>query len=99
MNPIVTVAVTLLTQLLQLIPAISGNASAIGSVITTLVQIIPAIEQAAEALIPPIKAIIAALSADAATTADQMAALQALDAQCDQAFEAAAVDPEADAAG
>jgi len=96
MNPIVSVAVTLLTQLLQLIPMVSGSASTIGSIISTLVQIIPAIEQAAEALVPPIKAIIAALSADPATTADQLATLQALDAQCDQAFESAAVDASVD---
>lgn len=96
MSQIITAVVTLLTTLL---PLVTGNSSAIGSVITTLIQLIPAIEQEVAAVIPPIKAIIAALSADPATTADQLAALQKLDADCDAAFEAAAVDPEADAAG
>lgn len=95
MSAVITAVVSLLTTLL---PLVTGNSSAIATVIATLIQLIPAIEQEVAAVIPPIKAIIAALSADPATTADQLETLQALDAQCDQAFEAAAVDPQADAA-
>jgi len=93
MTGIISAVVSLLTALL---PLITGNSQAIGNIIATLIQIIPAVEQAAENLIPPIKNIIAALSADPATTADQLATLQALDAQCDQAFESAAVDASVD---
>jgi len=93
---IITQVVTLLSTLL---PLVTGNSSAIATIIATLIQLIPAVTQEVESLIPPIKAIIAALSADPATTSDQLAALQKLDADCDAAFEAAAIDPEADAAG
>jgi predicted PurR-regulated permease PerM len=95
MSAVITSVVTLLTTLL---PLVTGNSSAIATVIATLIQLIPAITQEVEAMIPPIKNIIAALSADPATTADQLATLQKLDADCDAAFEAAAVDPTADAA-
>lgn len=95
MTPIITAVVTLLGQLL---PLIGGNSTAIASVIQTLIALLPAITQEIETLVPMVKNIIAALQADPATTADQLATLAALDQQCDAAFEAAAVDPEADAA-
>jgi len=96
MSGIITAVVTLLGQLL---PLIGGNTTAIANIIQTLIAILPALTQEVETLVPIIKNIIAALSADPATTADQLAALQKLDADCDAAFEAAAVDPEADSAG
>lgn len=96
MNGIVSAVVSLLTTLL---PLITGNSTAIGNIIATLIQLIPAVVQAEQALVAPIKGIIAALSADPATTAVQLATLQALDAQCDAAFDAAAVDTAADAEG
>jgi sensor domain CHASE-containing protein len=95
MSAIVTAVITLLGQL---IPLIGTNSTLINTIINTLIAIIPEIVTEVETLIPPIKNIIAALSADPATTDAQMATLQALDQQCDAAFEAAAVDPAADAA-
>lgn len=95
MSGIVTAVIALLGQL---IPLIGTNSTLITTIINTLIAIIPEIVTEVETLIPPIKNIIAALSANPATTAAQMGTLQALDAQCDQAFEAAAVDPAADAA-
>jgi hypothetical protein len=94
-SAIVTAVITLLGQLL---PLIGGNSTAIAGIINTLIALIPAITQEVETLIPMVKNIIAALQADPTTTAAQLATLSALDADCDAAFETAAVDPEADAA-
>lgn len=96
MNLIVTAVVSLLGQLL---PLVGTNSTLISQIIETLVAILPTVVKEVQDLIPPIKNIIAALSADPATSAAQIATLQVLDAQCDAAFEAAAVDPDADAAG
>jgi len=82
--------VTALVALLSQIAPILGDASSIAKVIETLTQLIPVAVQIGEDLVQPIKNIIAALSANSATTADQMAQLQTLDAQYDAAFEAAA---------
>lgn len=95
MSAIITSVVALLGQL---IPLIGTNSTLIDTIINTLIAVIPAITEEVEALIPPIKNIIAALSADPATTAAQMGTLQALDQQCDAAFEAAAVDASVDGA-
>lgn len=95
MTSVVTAVIALLGQL---IPLIGTNSSLISTIINTLIAIIPEVVTEVETLIPPIKNIIAALSADPATTAAQMGTLQALDQQCDAAFEAAAIDPAADAA-
>ena len=83
-----TAVVAMLTTLLPLLS--SSGASAIASIIGTLIQLIPLIEQEITALAAPIKNIIAALGSNPATTADQLATLQTLDAQVDSAFEAAA---------
>lgn len=96
MNIIITAVISLLGQL---VPLIGTNSTLIASIIETLIAIIPAIVTEVETLIPPIKNIIAALSADPATSADQLKTLSELDAQADAAFEAAAIDPEADAEG
>jgi hypothetical protein len=86
----------------QLLPAVlsAAEASTITSIINALTQMLPFIIQEVEALYQPVKNIIAALSANPATTADQLATLQQLDAQVDTAFEAIAtqVDPDAPAA-
>ena len=86
---------TLLALLGQLIPAISGDASLIATIINALVQILPVIVKEIQDVAPFVKNIIAALKNDPNTTADQLAQLQALDAQVDQAFEAAASDAQA----
>jgi len=95
-NIVITAVISLMGQL---IPLVGTNSSLITSIIETLIAIIPEIVTEVETLIPPIKNIIAALTADPATTSDQMKTLANLDAQADAAFEAAAVDPSADAVG
>jgi hypothetical protein len=92
-----TAVVSLLVSLLgQLVPLIGTNSAMITTIINALIQIVPAIVSEVESLIPPIKNIIAALSADPATTDEQLATLAALDQQCDEAFEAAATAAEAE---
>ena len=88
MSSIATAVVALLTQLLPILSTSAG--STVIAVINALVQIIPVVVQEATDLVAPIKNVIAALSANPAATADQLATLAALDKQCDDAFEAAA---------
>jgi hypothetical protein len=88
-----TAAISAILALIeQLLPAITsaGNVSLIDSIITTLTNMLPFIIQEIEVLVTPVKNIIAALSANPATTASQLAELQTLDAQVDEAFDAAA---------
>ena len=80
---------TILTILVQIAGA-TGEASTITSIINALVGLIPTLVQEYEDLVPIVKNIIAALSANPATTADQLATLQQLDAKVDADFEAAA---------
>ena len=87
---IATAVVTLLTSILNFLP--SASSSQVGSFIVTLTQLIPIVVQEATDLIAPIKNIIAALGQNPAATADQLAALATLDAQCDAAFETAATN-------
>lgn len=91
MNAIVT---TLLALVQQLLPVITTSAT-VQNIVNALVAILPAIVQEAEDLVPVVKNIIAALSANPAATADQLATLQALDAQCDAAFDTAAAAAQA----
>ena len=86
---------TVLALLGQLLPALSGNSEMIANIINALIQIIPVIVKEVQDVAPMVKNIIAALKNDPATTADQLAQLDALDAQVDQAFEAAATDAQA----
>lgn len=81
------------TQILTFLANIVGElttSSSIGATISFLIQIVTFATQEIQAITPEIKAIIAALQSNAAITADQMTQLQALDAQVDAAFEAAA---------
>lgn len=79
----------LLALIAQLAPVLS-SATQIASVISTLETIISAATAEVQAVIPMIKNIIAALQGNGNITADQMAALKALDAATDGDFEAAA---------
>lgn len=90
----------ILAMIVQFLPMItsSANAATIGSVINALTNMLPFIIQEVESLVVPVKNIIAALSANPATEADQLAQLQALDKQVDDAFEAAAAQTDADSA-
>jgi len=98
MTAALTAVLALIEQILPLLG--SSQATLIASIIDALTKWLPLIIQEVSALYTPVKNIIAALSANAATTADQLATLQQLDAQVDTAFEAAAaaVDPDAPAA-
>ena len=79
----------LLALIAEISPALS-TASAIGSVITTLENIVGTVTSEVTAVLPMIKNIIAALQGNGNVTPDQMAALTALDAATDAAFEQAA---------
>ena len=79
----------LLALVAQLAPVLS-SASQIASVIATLESIVSTVTSEVTAVLPMIKNIIAALQTNGAITADQMAALTALDAATDAAFEDAA---------
>lgn len=92
LNTIILAVVGLMTQMLPLVT----SSSQVATFIEMLIKILPVVEQLAEALVQPIKNIINALSANPATDAEQLAALKVLDAQYDQAFEAAATAAEAE---
>jgi hypothetical protein len=89
-----TTLLSLISNLLPLLTS-SANANLIGSIISTLEQFLPFIVDEISALYQPVKNIIAALSANPATTAAQLATLQTLDAQADAAFDAAAASTDA----
>lgn len=86
---------TLLITLLQLAGTFSSS-DQIAKIIETLINILPTIIKECEDLVQPVKNIIAALSANPAADADQLAALQALDEQCDATFEKEATQYEQD---
>jgi hypothetical protein len=79
---------TALTIIEDIAPLVS-NSGTIGKIIAALETYLPIIAKEATDLLQPIKNIITALSSNSAVTADQLAALQALDAQADAAFDAA----------
>ena len=87
---------TLVEALLPNIGVSSASVSLIDTIIAELVKLLPIVISGAAALVPPIQNIIQALSANPATTADQLVKLQALDAQCDKSFEDAAAAAGAD---
>lgn len=86
-----TIITLILSILADLVPMVS-NSSTAGKIIAMLQNILPALVGELQALISPVKNIIAALQGNGALTADQVAALQALDAECDAALDAAAKD-------
>lgn len=79
----------ILAILQALVPSITSSAT-VQQIINALIQILPVLVKEAQDLVPMIKNIIAALSENAASTADQLATLKALDQLTDAAFEAAA---------
>ena len=89
LNTIATIFVQLLTNLVPL----ATNNTMVESIISAMTSLIPALVGELAALITPVKNIIAALQAGSTPlTAAQVASLQALDAQCDAALDAAAKD-------
>jgi hypothetical protein len=91
------VITSVLAMIESLLPAITsgGNVAIVDGVINALTTMLPFIIQEVEALVTPVKNIIAALSANPATTAAQLTQLEALDASVDTAFDAAAADTDA----
>lgn len=87
-STIALITSTALTIFEDVAPLITDS-STIGKVISALETYLPIVATEATDLITPIKNIITALSSNAAVTADQIASLQALDAQADAAFDAA----------
>jgi len=85
-----------LLALLTSVAGITGEASVIAQIVSTLVSLVPTLVQEYKDLVGPVRNIIAALSANPATTADQLATLQALDAKVDADFEAAASAAQAE---
>ena len=94
---ITNVVIAILGMLEAILPNLvsSGSANVIDTIIKSLITLLPFIVQEISSLVQPVKNIIAALSANPATTEDQLAQLQALDANVDAAFEAAAKDTDA----
>ncbi len=84
-----TILAAVLSLLQTVAPALSSS-SVIQSVINILTQILPVAIKEVQDVTPAIKNIIAALSTNPATTADQLATLKALDTLTDANFEAAA---------
>ena len=76
---------SLLQTILGIVPQITSSAS-INRIVSMLINLVPVIAKEAEDLLVPIQNIIAALSANSAATADQIATLKALDTQVDAAF-------------
>jgi hypothetical protein len=84
MTSIITLLLTLIGQLL---PAVGAASPAIQSIINAMVSIVPALINEAVDMVPIVQNIIAALKNNPATTQAQLVTLNALDAQCDAAFE------------
>lgn len=82
---------TLLALIQGVLPTLGvGSSSVVAEIVSALETIVPVITANAQNFLAPVQAIIATLSGSGAVTAAQVSTLQALDAQCDAAFEAAA---------
>ncbi|SRR5260221_10435317 len=87
--------IALLSVIAQIAPSL-GASTQISAIIGALIEIIPALVKEVEDVVPIVKNIIDALRGNGAITPDQLAQLAALDAQVDQAFEAAATAAQAE---
>lgn len=92
MEMVITAGLALLAQIA---PGLSG-VGAIGSAIKFLAAIIPPAVTLVKGEIPVIKGIIATLRGNKSVTAEQMAELDALDAQCDAILDTAIANAEAE---
>lgn len=88
---------TLIEQILPLLTGGGNTVSLITNIIEALVKFMPLIEDEIGTVYQSVKNIVAALGANPATTADQLATLQALDKQVDDAWDGieAELDPDA----
>lgn len=87
----------MIEQILPLLGAASPTVTVIESVIAALTQLMPYIVSEIGTVYTAVKNIIAQLQNSGAPTADQIAALQSLDAQVDAAWTTAQtqIDPDA----
>jgi hypothetical protein len=83
-----TIIATLLQMILSIIPQLTDS-KGVNKVVAMLLQVVPIVVKEAQDLLPMVQNIIAALSAKDGVTPDQLAALKALDAQVDAAFDQA----------
>ena len=96
------IIIAVLSGVSQILPLLLGTknadtTNAINGVIGIIEKLMPLIVDEISAVYQSAKNIIAALSANPATTAEQAATLAQFDAQVDAAFEAAAADVDPDA--
>ena len=84
-----TIVINLLAGLMPYLDTLASPG--VAAIITALEGLLPAIVSEVGAVGPIVQSIIAELSSNAAITPAQTAALSALDAQVDAAFEAAAI--------
>ena len=99
MNPIeiVTVVGSVLSLITQVLPLVGvKNSDAIGSIVKTLTDIAPLAISQIGATYTGVKNIIDAVGSHPATTAEQLAALDAFDKQADDAWDAveSKLDPD-----
>lgn len=87
----------MIEQILPLIGTSSATVTVIESVISALTQLMPYIINEISTVYTAVKNIIAQLQNSGAPTADQLTALQSLDAQVDAAWTTAqaSIDPDA----
>lgn len=92
MEAIITAALALAGQVAPLVT----TSTAVGSVITVLETALPAAIQFAESAVPLIEQTIADLRQNTAITADQLAALDAIEAKLDTDYDTAAASASAE---
>lgn len=97
MSLAIQAVLALIENILPLLTS-SANAALVDSILASLTQFLPFIANEISSLYQPVKNIIAALSASPATNAAQLATLQTLDKQVDDAFDAVAAQTDADGA-
>lgn len=98
MSALLTAIFAMVNGILPLIGTGTTATATIESIISVLTGAIPFIVTEVSDVVPAFKNVIAALSDNPATDATQLATLQALDAQVDAAFDAAAAQTDADTA-
>jgi hypothetical protein len=88
---------SMIESVLPLLGTSSATTSTLGSIISALTSLMPYIVNEVSTVYTSVKNIIAQLQNSGAPTADQLSALQSLDAQVDTAWTAAqaSIDPDA----
>jgi len=92
MDAIISLALALLQQVLPTLT--TANAGLITKIVEGLIALIPILVNEYKALLPMIQNVITALKSNGNITADQLTALDAMEAQIDAAFEQAATNAQ-----